>query len=64
MSNKPLTTAQAKDQIYKLTQQLLEIEIEKKAAAKEFKERIGDVLEEIKAIYQEANQQNTAGTNP
>lgn len=62
--SKPLTHDQAKDSIYKLTQRLLEIEVEKKAAAKEFKERIGDVLEEIKAIYEEANQQNTAGTNP
>jgi hypothetical protein len=64
MANKPLTPDQAKEKVYNLTQRLLEIEVEKKAAMKEFKERIGDVMSEIKAVFEEANQQNTAGTNP
>ena len=61
---KPLTTEEAKNKVYELTKQLAEIKAEKKAANSEFKDRLNDVEDEIAAIIEEQEGQNTAGTNP
>jgi uncharacterized membrane protein YukC len=61
---KPLTTDEAKTKVYNLTKQLGEIKKEKKSANVDFKDRINDVENEIEAIIDEQEAQNTAGTKP
>lgn len=61
---KTLTKDEAKTKVYELTKQLAEIRKEKKASAVDFKDRIGDVENEIEAIIDEQEAQNTAGTKP
>lgn len=61
---KALTKDDAKTKVYELTKQLAEIRKEKKAANVDFKDRIGDVENEIEAIIDEQEEQNTAGTTP
>jgi polyhydroxyalkanoate synthesis regulator phasin len=61
---KPLTKDEAKTKVYELTKQLSEIKNEKKAANVDFKDRINDVENEIHAIIEEQEAQNTPGTAP
>jgi archaellum component FlaC len=61
---KPLTKDEAKTKIYELTKQLAEIKKEKRAANVDFKDRLNDVENEIAAIIDEQEGQNTAGTKP
>ncbi len=61
---KALTKDEAKTKIYELTKQLAEIKKEKKAANVDFKDRLNDVENEIAAIIDEQEAQNTAGTKP
>ena len=62
--SKVLTREQAEAKVYELTKQLAEIKKEKKTTASEFRERIGEVEDEIKSILEEQESQNTAGTSP
>ena len=62
--SKTLTRDQAEAKVYELTKQLAEIKKEKKLANGEFKDRLNDVEDEIKAILAEQEDQNTAGTSP
>lgn len=61
---KALTREQAEAKVYELTKQLAEIKAEKKAANGEFKDRLNDVEDEITAILEEQEAQNTPGTAP
>jgi arginine/lysine/ornithine decarboxylase len=61
---KALTKDEAKTKVYELTKQLAEIRKEKKSANVDFKDRINDVENEIEAIIDEQEAQNTAGTTP
>lgn len=61
---KALTKDEAKTKVYELTKQLAEIRKEKKSANIDFKDRINDVENEIEAIIDEQEAQNTAGTAP
>ena len=61
---KALTKDEAKTKIYELTKQLAEIKKEKRAANVDFKDRLNDVENEIAAIIDEQEGQNTAGTKP
>jgi polyhydroxyalkanoate synthesis regulator phasin len=61
---KALTKEEAKTKVYELTKQLAEIKKEKKLANIDFKDRINDVENEIEAIIDEQESQNTAGTSP
>ena len=61
---KALTKDEAKTKVYALTKQLAEIKQEKKAANVDFKDRINDVENEIYAIIEEQDAQNTPGTAP
>jgi polyhydroxyalkanoate synthesis regulator phasin len=63
MANK-LTKEEAKTKVYELTKQLAEIKKEKKAVNVDFKDRINDVENEIEAIIEEQEAQNTQGTAP
>jgi hypothetical protein len=63
MANK-LTKEEAKTKVYELTKQLAEIKKEKKAVNVDFKDRINDVEDEIEAIIEEQEAQNTQGTAP
>jgi hypothetical protein len=61
---KALTRDEAKTKVYNLTVRLAEIKKEKKSVLLDFKDRLKDVEDEIEAIIDEQNDQNTAGTNP
>ena len=61
---KALTKEEAKTKVYELTKQLASIKSEKKAANVDFKDRLNDVENEIEAIIEEQEAQNTAGTKP
>jgi uncharacterized protein YgbK (DUF1537 family) len=61
---KPLTKEEAKAKVYELTKQLAEIKKEKKVVNIDFKDRINDVENEIEAIIEEQEAQNTQGTAP
>jgi hypothetical protein len=61
---KELTKEEAKTKVYELTKQLAEIKKEKKSASIDFKDRINDVENEIEAIIDEQEAQNTPGTAP
>lgn len=63
MANK-LTKEEAKTKVYELTKQLAEIKKEKKVVNVDFKDRINDVENEIEAIIEEQEAQNTQGTAP
>jgi hypothetical protein len=63
MANK-LTKEEAKTKVYELTKQLAEIKKEKKVVNIDFKDRINDVENEIEAIIEEQEAQNTQGTAP
>jgi uncharacterized membrane protein YukC len=61
---KALTKDEAKSKVYELTQRLAEIKKDKKATNAEFKQRLNEVEDEIEAIIDEQEGQNTKGTNP
>jgi uncharacterized membrane protein YukC len=61
---KILTKDEAKTKVYELTKKLAEIKNEKKTANADFKDRINDVEDEIHAIIEEQENQNTPGTKP
>lgn len=62
--SKALTREEAEAKVYELTKQLAAIKAEKKASNGEFKDRLNDVEDEITAILEEQEAQNTPGTNP
>jgi chaperonin cofactor prefoldin len=62
--SKALTRDQAEAKVYELTKQLAEIVKEKKTVNADFKDRLNDVKNEIEAILEEQEAQNTPGTNP
>jgi hypothetical protein len=62
--SKALTREEAEAKVYELTKQLAAIKAEKKASNGEFKDRLNDVEDEITAILEEQEAQNTAGTSP
>ena len=61
---KILTRDEEEAKIYELTKQLAEIKKEKKATNGEFKDRLNEVEDEIEAIIEDQEAQNTAGTSP
>ena len=61
---KPLSKDEAKAKVYELTKRLAEIKKDKKASNADFKDRLNDVEDEIEAIIEEQEAQNTAGTSP
>ena len=61
---KALTKDEAKTKVYELTKKLAEIKKDKKETNAEYKQRLNEVEDEIEAIIQEQDAQNTKGTNP
>ena len=61
---KALTKDEAKTKVYELTKKLAEIKKDKKETNAEYKQRLNEVEDEIEAIIQEQDSQNTKGTNP
>ena len=61
---KILTRDEAKTKVYELTKQLAEIKKDKKTTNAEFKQRLNEVEDEIEAVIEEQEAQNTKGTSP
>ena len=62
MANRVWTKKEAEEKVYQYTEQLIDIQKQKKDSNAQYTSQIKDIEAEIEAIIEEQNKQNTAGT--